>query len=62
MRRIAEQHGPQAVAFSQSSPSTTAIADSAVFIRRLMTARPTRYRTSTCAAGDAVLLRATSSA
>jgi anaerobic selenocysteine-containing dehydrogenase len=38
MRRIAEQHGPQAVAFSQSSPSTTAIADSAVFIRRLMNA------------------------
>ena len=29
MRRIAEQHGPEAVAFSQSSPSTTAIADSA---------------------------------
>ena len=36
MRRIAAQHGPQAVAFSQSSPSTTAIADSAVFVRRLM--------------------------
>ena len=29
MRRIAQQHGPEAVAFSQSSPSTTAIADSA---------------------------------
>ena len=28
MRRIAAQHGPEAVAFSQSSPSTTAIADS----------------------------------
>jgi anaerobic selenocysteine-containing dehydrogenase len=38
MRRIAEQHGPEAVAFSQSSPSTTAIADSAAFIVRLMNA------------------------
>ena len=38
MRRIAEQHGPEAVAFSQSSPSTTAIADSAAFVNRLMNA------------------------
>ena len=38
MRRIAERHGPQAVAFSQSSPSTTAIGDSAAFVRRLMNA------------------------
>jgi anaerobic selenocysteine-containing dehydrogenase len=38
MRRIAQLHGPEAVAFSQSSPSTTAIADSAPFIRRLMNA------------------------
>ena len=38
MRRIAEQHGPEAVAFSQSSNSTTAIADSAGFVRRLMNA------------------------
>jgi anaerobic selenocysteine-containing dehydrogenase len=38
MRRIADRHGPHAVAFSQSSPSTTAIADSAVFVRRLMNA------------------------
>jgi anaerobic selenocysteine-containing dehydrogenase len=38
MHGIAERHGPQAVAFSQSSPSTTAIADSAVFVRRLMNA------------------------
>ena len=38
MRRIAEQHGPEAVAFSQSSPSTTAIADSAAFVIRLMNA------------------------
>ena len=33
-----EQHGPEAVAFSQSSPSTTAIADSVVFVDRLMNA------------------------
>jgi anaerobic selenocysteine-containing dehydrogenase len=38
MRRIAEQHGPEAVAFSQSSTSPTAIADSAAFVRRLMNA------------------------
>jgi len=38
MRRIAEQSGPQAVAFSQSSASTTAIGDSAAFVRRLMNA------------------------
>jgi anaerobic selenocysteine-containing dehydrogenase len=38
MWRIAEQHGPEAVAFSQSSPSTTAIADSAAFVVRLMNA------------------------
>jgi anaerobic selenocysteine-containing dehydrogenase len=38
MRRIAAQHGPEAVAFSHSSPSTTAIADSAAFVRRLMNA------------------------
>src|SRR5215471_19084262 len=38
MRRIAEQYGPEAVAFSQSSPSTTAIADSTAFIVRLMNA------------------------
>ena len=38
MREIAERHGPEAVAFSQSSPSTTAIADSAGFVRRLMNA------------------------
>ncbi|MDR3465582.1 MAG: molybdopterin-dependent oxidoreductase [Xanthobacteraceae bacterium] len=36
MRDIAARHGPHAVAFSQSSPSTTAIGDSAGFIRRLM--------------------------
>jgi anaerobic selenocysteine-containing dehydrogenase len=38
MRRIAERFGPQAVAFSQCSPSTTAIADSGGFVRRLMNA------------------------
>src|ERR1700719_219141 len=38
MRRIADRFGPQSVAFSQSSPSTTAIADSAGFVRRLMNA------------------------
>ena len=38
MRRLAAAHGPQSVAFSQSSSSTTAIADSAPFVRRLMNA------------------------
>lgn len=38
MRRIADQFGPRAVAFSQSSPSTTAIGDSGGFVRRLMNA------------------------
>src|ERR1700730_9534000 len=36
MRWVAERHGPESVAFSTSSPSTTAIADSTGFIRRLM--------------------------
>src|SRR5215510_170263 len=36
MRRLAQQFGPETVAFSQSSPSTTAIGDSSHFIRRLM--------------------------
>jgi anaerobic selenocysteine-containing dehydrogenase len=38
MRRTASQYGPEAVAFSQSSPSTTAVAPSAPFVRRLMNA------------------------
>ena len=38
MRRLAATHGPESVAFSQSSPSTTAIGDSAPFMRRLMNA------------------------
>src|SRR5215831_10809158 len=36
MRRIADQYGPEAVAFSLSSPSTTAIGDASGFIQRLM--------------------------
>src|ERR1700756_730659 len=35
MRRVAEQDGPQAVALTLSSPSTTAIGDSSGFIQRL---------------------------
>ena len=38
MRRIAQRHGPEAFAFSMASPSTTAIADSSGWIRRLMNA------------------------
>ena len=38
MRRIAKQYGPQAVAFTVSSPSTTAIGDSTGFIQRLANA------------------------
>jgi anaerobic selenocysteine-containing dehydrogenase len=38
MREVAERHGPHAVAFTASSPSTTAIADSTGFIRRLANA------------------------
>lgn len=38
MRRIAAQHGPEAVVFSQPSASTTAIADSTPYVRRLMNA------------------------
>jgi anaerobic selenocysteine-containing dehydrogenase len=38
MRRVAERHGPQAVAFTAASPSTTAIADSTGFIQRLANA------------------------
>lgn len=38
MRRIAERFGPEAVCFSLSSPSTTAIGDSNDFVRRLMNA------------------------
>ncbi len=38
IRRIAKRHGPEAVAFSMASPSTSAIADSLWWIRRLMNA------------------------
>jgi anaerobic selenocysteine-containing dehydrogenase len=38
MRRVAGRHGPQAVAFTLSSPSTTAIADCNGFIQRLANA------------------------
>jgi len=38
MRRIKDRHGAEAVAFSLSSGSTTAIADSSDFVRRLMNA------------------------
>src|SRR5262245_43646889 len=38
MRRVAERHGPQGVAFTVSSPSTTAIGDSTGFIQRLANA------------------------
>src|SRR5262244_290509 len=38
MRRTATQYGPQAVAFTVASPSTTAIGDSAGFIQRLANA------------------------
>ena len=38
MRRSAQQHGPQSVAFTTSSPSTTAIGDTSGFIRRLANA------------------------
>jgi anaerobic selenocysteine-containing dehydrogenase len=38
MQRIAEQHGPEAVAFTQASGSTTSIGDAGGWIRRLMNA------------------------
>src|SRR5215831_4989972 len=38
MRRIADADGPQAMCFSISSPSTTAVGDGLPFIRRLMNA------------------------
>src|SRR3984957_17607749 len=38
MRRVAERYGPRSVAFTLSSPSTTAIGDSTGFIQRLANA------------------------
>jgi len=36
LRKVMAEDGPQAIVFGQSSPSTTAIADSAPYVRRLM--------------------------
>jgi len=47
MRRAAERDGPQAVAFTLSSPSTTAIGDSSGFIQRLANAFGTPNRAIT---------------
>jgi hypothetical protein len=44
MCRVAERHGPQAVAFTLASVSTTAIGDSSGFIKRLANAFGTRRR------------------
>ena len=60
MRCIAEQHGPEAVAFSQPSSSTTAIADSTAYIRRLMNAFGTPnlvYAFDLCGWGRAIATR-----
>ena len=38
IKKTAAEHGPEAVAFTQSSPSTTSLSDSAAWIRRLMNA------------------------
>ena len=38
MQRAAATNGPESVAFTQASPSTTALSDSATWIRRLMNA------------------------
>jgi anaerobic selenocysteine-containing dehydrogenase len=64
MRRVAERHGPEAVAFTLSSPSTTAIADSSGFIRRLANAfgTPNAAITLMSAAGAAPLPPATPTA
>ena len=55
MRRVAERHGPQAVAFTVSSPSTTAIGDSTASSSGWRTPSAPRTRTSpsTSAAGGA---------
>jgi anaerobic selenocysteine-containing dehydrogenase len=62
MRRVAERHGPQAVAFTVSSPSTTAIGDSTGFIQRLANAFGTPNRNITldlCGWGRAFATRYT---
>jgi len=38
MRRVADRHGPQAVAFTVASPSTTSLGDATGFIQRLANA------------------------
>src|SRR5215469_5604557 len=57
MRRVAERDGPQAVALTLSSPSTTAIGDSSGFIQRLGThsVRPTQPSRSMSAGGGVAL-------
>ncbi|MCC7184350.1 MAG: molybdopterin-dependent oxidoreductase [Rhodocyclaceae bacterium] len=60
MRRIANEHGPQSMAFNQSSPSSTAVGDTLGFMQRLAYAfgTPNRYTsTDICGWGRA---RATS--
>jgi len=62
MRRVAERHGPQAVTFTLSSPSTTAIGDSSGFIQRLANAFGTPNRAITldvCGWGRAFATRYT---
>src|SRR3984893_6237928 len=62
MRRVAERHGPEAVAFPLSSPSTTAIGDSNGFVRRLMNAFGTpnsSYTLDICGWGRAFATRFT---
>jgi anaerobic selenocysteine-containing dehydrogenase len=61
MRRVADRHGSASVAFTVSSPSTTAIGDSTGFIQRLANAfgTPTLTSPSTSAAGDALSRPAT---
>jgi anaerobic selenocysteine-containing dehydrogenase len=62
MRRVAERHGPEAVAFTLSSPSTTAIGDSNGYIRRLMNAFGTpnsSYTLDICGWGRAFATRYT---
>jgi anaerobic selenocysteine-containing dehydrogenase len=62
MRRIAERHGPEAVAFTISSGSTTAIGDSSGFVRRLMNAFGTpnsSYTLDICGWGRAYATRYT---
>src|SRR5215471_17170671 len=60
LRRVVERHGPQAVAFTLSSPSTTAICDASGFIQRLANALGTPNAAITldvCGDGMCVHLR-----